>query len=81
VDAEWFRQNSFGEDTDPEPSRPLSDTFVQVGLFVEAGELTGVLEIPTVVDDEAEPAEHLRLYMMSWPPTNPDFELTGTVTD
>jgi hypothetical protein len=81
VDAEWFRQNSYGLDADPEPSRPLSTTFVQVAVFVEAGELTGVLEIPTVADDEAEPAEHVRLFMTSWPPTSPDFELTGTVTD
>ena len=79
VDAEWFRQSSYLEE--PEPSRPLSTTSVQVVLFVEAGQLTGALEIPTVADDETEPVEHLRLQMSSWPPTNPDFELTGTVTD
>jgi hypothetical protein len=79
VDAEWFRQNTYEEE--PEPSRPLSATTVQAVMFVEAGQLTGVLEIPTITDDEAEPAEHLRLYMMSWPPTSPDFEITGTVTD
>jgi hypothetical protein len=79
VDEQWFRQNSLG--TDPLPSRPLSSTSLEVAVFVLPGELTGRLGIPTVTDDEAEPTEHIRLHLMTWPAGGADLEVTGTVTD
>jgi hypothetical protein len=78
VDPDWFRMYTGVE---PEPSQPLSATPLQLGLAVEPGQLTGELTIPTTTDAEAEPDEHVRIVLMSWPPTNPDMEVTGTVTD
>jgi len=43
--------------------------------------LTNQVSVPTVVDDEAEPAEQIRLSLTTWPPGEDDRELVGTVTD
>jgi hypothetical protein len=78
VDPNWFRNFTLEE---PEPSRPLSETPLQVAIFIEPGQLTGEMSIPTVVDEEAEPTEHVRLRLQSWPPTGHEEEVTGSVTD
>jgi hypothetical protein len=79
VDPQWFLENTYQEAL--EPSRPLSTTNLQVVLSIEAGALTNQLSVPTVVDDEAEPAEQIRLSLTTWPPGEDDRELVGTVTD
>ena len=79
VDPAWFFQNTFGQE--PEPSRPLSTTNLQPVMFIPAGGLTSELTVPTVVDNETEPAEHIRLRLMTWPPGGPEQEIIGTVTD
>ena len=58
VDPRWFTEVT-GQD--PLPSRPLSETFAYPYATVTPGELTADLTVPTVADDVAEPAEHLRL--------------------
>jgi hypothetical protein len=77
VDPEWFRANTVAED--PLPSRPLTETTLVLSVDIPAGAVTGTLSVPTVVDDEAEPAEHLRLIMVNWEIEH-DAEVVGTVT-
>ncbi|MGW1321349.1 alpha/beta hydrolase family protein [Streptomyces antibioticus] len=80
VDPRWFTDTT-GESPDPE--RPLSEAGLWVWLTVPAG-ATGVdVSVPTVRDQEAEPAESLRLALTDEEgeplPDHPP--LTGTVTD
>ncbi|GLZ34027.1 hypothetical protein Lesp02_62140 [Lentzea sp. NBRC 105346] len=74
VDARWFRQRAHGED--PLPSRPLSATTLQAGVYIPPGELSAEVTVPTVADAETEAAEQVRLRLARY-----DAELTGTVTD
>jgi hypothetical protein len=78
VDPDWFTERS-GED--PEPSRPLSETYLFPYTDVPAGELTGDLTIPTIADNLAEPAEQLRLQLYSSVAEESLGTVTGTVTD
>ena len=50
---------------DPEPSRPLSETYLQPYAAVIPGELTADLTVPTITDDQAEPAEQIQLRLYS----------------
>ncbi|TWP52423.1 hypothetical protein FKR81_08785 [Lentzea tibetensis] len=59
VDPTWFRRFAFQEE--PLPSRPLSSTGLQLRVYIPAGQLTGEVTVPTVVEAEAEPAEQVRL--------------------
>lgn len=79
VDPEWFVMNTYGEEV--EPSRPLSTTTLGVGVYIEPGALTADLTVPTVSDGEAEPTEYIRIPLTSWPPSELELELVGTVTD
>jgi hypothetical protein len=80
VDPQWFTDNSGQE---PEPSRPLSSTWLTPGASIDAGRLTGDLTVPTITDTEAEPAEivelALEVYGLEDPPDLGG--VIGTVTD
>jgi hypothetical protein len=82
VDPEWFTDNT-GED--PEPSRPLSTTYLEPYVAVEPGETSGDLVVPTVADGVAEPAEHVRFQVLVYPSDFGDpipvTVVDGTVTD
>lgn len=77
VDPEWFRDNS-GEE--PEPSRPLSGTAVQLYALFEPGTTTARITIPTVADGVAEGAEHVQFQVLLYPPDFSDPTVVGTVT-
>jgi hypothetical protein len=79
VDPEWFVENTYGED--PEPSRPLSTTPLQLMVVIRPGELTSELTVPTASDNEAEQNEYVQLYLTSRLPEIPDQNLVGVVTD
>jgi hypothetical protein len=78
VDPRWFVESS-GED--PEPSRPLSETYVGVFAPIPAGQLTADLTVPTVTDAVDEPDEQVRLEMYGPAGEEPAATVTGTVTD
>ena len=82
VDPDWFTENT-GEE--PAPSRPLSASSLQVFVGVPAGSRSADVAVPTVSDALTEPAERLRLQLMTWPDFDedpvPGPEMTGTVTD
>jgi hypothetical protein len=78
VDPTWFTEMT-GEE--PEPSRPLSETYLQPYAAVTPGELTGDLTVPTIADDVAEPAERVQFQLFSSVAEEPIGSLTGTVTD
>ncbi len=75
VDPDWFRENAFEE---PEPSRPLSSTWLFPYVVVEAGETSGHLTIPTVGDAVDESDEVVELHFDEGITGGP---VTGTVTD
>lgn len=83
VDPEWF-ESLTGEPA--LPARPLSETYLSpLWAGVDPGGLTTELSIPTIADEEAEPAEHVRIQMFTQDPdseeTIPGPEFTGTVVD
>jgi hypothetical protein len=78
VDPEWFFSMT-GEE--PEPSRPLSETYLQPYAEVVPGETTSDLTIPTIADDLAEPDEQIRLQLYSTVTEASIGSVTGTVTD
>jgi hypothetical protein len=78
VDPQWFTDMT-GED--PEPSRPLSETYAGVFGLIPAGELSTELTIPTVTDSLDEPDEQVRLEMYGATDETPFTTVTGTVTD
>ncbi|MCM4081109.1 hypothetical protein [Paractinoplanes hotanensis] len=78
VDPQWFTDVS-GED--PDPSRPLSETFAGVFGVIPAGESSVELTIPTVTDSLDEPDEQVRLEMYGITDETPFTTVTGTVTD
>jgi hypothetical protein len=80
VDPDWFHDHTYPGDPQL-PSRPLWESSLVLSLEIPPGELTGSVTVPTVVDDEAEPAEHVTLYFTVWPPIIEDLEAVGTVTD
>ncbi len=57
VDADWLMQNS-GEEA--LPSRPLSSTGLQLWAFIEPGQTSVDVTVPTLADSEAEGAEQVR---------------------
>ncbi|MFS8096414.1 hypothetical protein LFM09_04670 [Lentzea alba] len=78
VDAQWFLRNS-GEQA--LPSRPLSSTRLQVLAFVNPGETTYDVTVPTVVDSDTEAEESVRFKFEGRSPAGPGFEVTGKVAD
>ncbi|GAA4974751.1 hypothetical protein GCM10025331_81380 [Actinoplanes utahensis] len=82
VDPAWFTSVS-GED--PQPSRPLSSTFLQPFIEIEPGTTTFTVTTPTVTDTEAEGPEHLRFLPMVFLPGVQEpvalSPITGTLTD
>ncbi|TCC00337.1 hypothetical protein E0H26_01145 [Micromonospora zingiberis] len=79
VDPDWYAQNAY----DPvEPSRPLSQTWLQPSVFIPPDAATGELTIPTVTDSLVEPDELVELhpYGVAGGPVLPEV-LTGVVTD
>nr|WP_221381584.1 hypothetical protein [Actinoplanes polyasparticus] len=78
VDPQWFTDLT-GED--PEPSRPLSETFAGPFGVIPAGESSTELTIPTVTDSLDEPDEQVRLEMYGSTDETPFTTVTGTVTD
>jgi hypothetical protein len=78
VDPEWFRQYST---QNPEPSRPLSETYVASVAVLAPGELTAEMIVPTVTDDLDEPDEQVRLDVYVSGAETPFTTVTGTVTD
>jgi hypothetical protein len=82
VDPDWFTENS-GED--PEPSRPLSGTGLQLFAAFEPGTTSAEITVPTVADGAAEGAEHVRFQVLLYPPDFSDpipvAVVDGTVTD
>lgn len=78
VDPDWFFSMT-GED--PQPSRPLSETYLQPFAEVAPGEVTSDLTIPTITDDDAEPDEQIRLQLYSTVAEDSIGSVTGTVTD
>ncbi|GGQ40149.1 hypothetical protein GCM10010166_03920 [Couchioplanes caeruleus subsp. azureus] len=74
VDPDWFREYGFEE---PEPSRPLSQTPLGAYAMLPAGETTGELTVPTVVDGAAESDEVVELHFDDGSGVAP---VTGTVT-
>lgn len=78
VDPQWFTDLT-GED--PEPSRPLSETYLMPYAEVVPGALTGELTVPTITEDVAEPAEQVRLELHSTVAEDPIGSVIGTVSD
>ncbi|CAM3642947.1 S9 family peptidase [Kibdelosporangium persicum] len=78
VDPKWLKDRT-GQD--PLPARPLSQVGVWLSAQIQPGSLTAELSIPTVTDTEAEPAEHVRAVLSSYPPGGADVEIAGSVTD
>ncbi|MDP9818985.1 hypothetical protein [Spirilliplanes yamanashiensis] len=82
VDPDWFSENAY---EDPAPARPLSGTRLELLMLVPAGARSVDVAVPTVADTAAEPAEHVRLQLMTWPDFSsdpvPGPEFVGTVTD
>ena len=58
VDPDWFRENAYEE---PEPSRPLSSTWLGVYAEIKPGQTSGDVTIPTVTDSLAESDEVVEL--------------------
>jgi hypothetical protein len=79
VDPNWFRERTYGGD--PEPTRPLSMTRLDLSIAIEPGTLTTEITIPTVTDNEAEQTEYVRLYVMARETPGADEEIIGAVTD
>ncbi|MEU8659345.1 hypothetical protein [Actinoplanes philippinensis] len=78
LDPRWLGDQGL----DPEPSRPLSTAGVYVFTCVEAGQDTGVLEIPTATDDLAENPEQIRIEAkVELGSTTHSYALAGRVTD
>ena len=80
VDPQWFVDNAYQE---PEPSRPLSSTWLSPWAAIPAGELTGDLTVPTRTDAEAEPAEVVDFTFETYGWADPPEldRVIGTVTD
>nr|WP_042182523.1 hypothetical protein [Kibdelosporangium sp. MJ126-NF4]CEL15038.1 putative secreted protein [Kibdelosporangium sp. MJ126-NF4]CTQ93366.1 putative secreted protein [Kibdelosporangium sp. MJ126-NF4] len=78
VDPQWFKEHS---NEQPLPSRPLSKARLWLSADIKPGQLSSEFTIPTVVDQDAEPAESVRLKFSAWPPTGNPLDVTGTVTD
>ncbi|BCJ54266.1 hypothetical protein Asp14428_57410 [Actinoplanes sp. NBRC 14428] len=86
VDPQWFRDHAYGEE--PEPSRPLSETWLTPYVDIPAGRTSAELAVPTVADSLAEGEEVVEL-SSSIPaaparqePDDPEeIRLIGTVTD
>ena len=78
VDPEWFTTNAAGED--PLPSRPLVGTQLFLMAEIPPGELTTSVSMPTVLDGETEPTEHVRLLFLVWE-LEVEVEVTGTLTE
>ncbi|MEV4636465.1 hypothetical protein AB0J80_03845 [Actinoplanes sp. NPDC049548] len=74
VDPQWFREHAFEE---PEPSRPLSKTWLSVGADIPAGKTSAELSVPTVADSVSEGAEVVELHFDEGSGVAP---ITGTVT-
>ena len=80
VDPVWFAEMT-GED--PQPSRPLSETYLQPYAVVIPGQVTADITVPTIIDDAAEPDEFLQLELTGSGPDEapPLGTVTGRVTD
>ncbi len=82
VDPEWLALHS---GADPEPSRPLSSTGMQVFLPIEPGTTTAEFTVPTVADGVAEGTEHVRFGSLVFAPDDREPVVgpvvDGTVTD
>ena len=80
LSADWVTN---GMHTDPQPSRPLSQSGGYVNPNVPAGQGSVELAIPTVTDDLVEGEEALQLLVepLAWPPPPEPLVLTGTVID
>ncbi|MEV8508829.1 hypothetical protein AB0368_28920 [Actinoplanes sp. NPDC051475] len=74
VDPAWFRTSTSQE---PEPSRPLSETWLTPFADIPAGQTGGEVAVPTITDGLAEGAEVVELHFEeeSGLPA-----ITGTVT-
>ncbi|WP_305790144.1 hypothetical protein [Symbioplanes lichenis] len=75
VDPQWFRDQT-GEE--PEPARPLSETWVQPYAWLEPGETSTDITVPTVADGVTEGPEVVELHFDEESGLAP---VTGTVTD
>ncbi|AGZ45963.1 hypothetical protein AFR_38545 [Actinoplanes friuliensis DSM 7358] len=79
VDPDWFVDNAY---EDPEPSRPLSETWLSAFGAVEPGELTGDLTVPTITDTLDETDEVVQLELVLGVEDGPQLDpVTGSVTD
>lgn len=61
VDPDWFAAETF---ENPLPSRPLSQVSIFLFAVVRPGQLAAEVSVPTVVDTDVEPAEHLQLELV-----------------
>ncbi|MEW1696266.1 hypothetical protein ACIQCR_12245 [Streptomyces sp. NPDC093249] len=84
VDRDWLAERVFEV---PDPAVPLSaipDGMIYVSVYVEPGETSAEVRVPTIRDGVAEPTESVRArlttYDSSWEPV-PGPEFTGTVRD
>jgi len=78
VDPVWFGDMT-GED--PQPSRPLSETYLQPYGAVIPGQTTADITVPTVADGVAEPDEFLQMELGGSVPDASLPTVTGRVTD
>ena len=79
VDPDWLA----AERVTPQPERSLAAAWLH-SMTIRPGEVTASVTVPTIADDVAEPAEHLRLRLSAALSDGSDpivGELTGTVTD
>ncbi|WP_067501088.1 S9 family peptidase [Actinoplanes sp. TFC3] len=74
VDPHWFEEYA-GQD--PEPSLPLSQTWLTVYADIPAGQTSAELTVPTITDALNEPAEVVELHFDESTGLAP---VTGTVT-
>lgn len=80
VDPEWYRERTFD---DPLPSRPLSQTRLNLYVTLEPGQTAAEFTVPTVRDDESEGAEHVRWQVVTYDSGDSAIVRTadGTLTD
>ena len=79
VDPDWYREITAD---DPRPSRPLSDTELELFTDIEPGDRMAGVSVPTVVDRKTEAKEHINLAVSVW--RNDDVPIgsfTGTVSN
>ncbi|WP_199516313.1 alpha/beta hydrolase family protein [Nucisporomicrobium flavum] len=74
VDPAWFQEYAY---EDPEPSRPLSETYLTPYTTIEPGKTSGEITVPTVTDSAAESDEIVQLQFSE---ENGLGTVTGTVT-